>query len=383
MEHAPQQPTTYIFNWVVGPDGKGSIVLTNSFLPVVPFNGVCPTFPCHDSHKPVKCSAQMIGTKRSGTEPFSLRLTSSMFDGKIVILVQFDSSFLDLFIGKETEVLFPLPIENPINYGMIMPDDMKGNIFLTYQSLPVVQMTVLVDDIPLQEIKYIGPIQSWWPKTSRTPSFVEKEEGSARHCTLPTGCLSVMPCHEGYVPVQCSGKIVWSQTFGSKTFVILLLLSKWLKTPIYVQVSTVPSFLAEFIRGENKVFFPMQIPKTTYNVEIKDSSNHKSLKGKSGPDKEEIKEEAAERRQRGVIGGSDDESLPVLHYRNVQKLNQVWSIFSNNWEIIQKPKPRKADWKWDDSTATWVCELDTTNRQNGLKLFNRSIFWNCFGGSRD
>jgi hypothetical protein len=128
----------------------------------------------------------------------------------------------------------------------------------------------------------------------------------------------------------------------------------------------------------------MQIPKTTYDVEIKDSSNHKSLKGKTGPDKEEIKEEAAERRQRGVIGGSDDdEPLPVLYYRNVQKQNQVWSIFSNNWELVRKPKPRCANWMWDDSTATWVCELDPTNKKDGLKLFNRSKFWNCFGSSRD
>jgi hypothetical protein len=108
------------------------------------------------------------------------------------------------------------------------------------------------------------------------------------------------------------------------------------------------------------------------------------LKGKTGPDKEEIKEEAAERRQRGVIGGSDDdEPLPVLYYRNVQKQNQVWSIFSNNWELVRKPKPRCANWMWDDSTATWVCELDPTNKKDGLKLFNRSKFWNCFGSSRD
>jgi hypothetical protein len=264
MAHAKaeqQQEAVYTQNWVIKPDGKGVIVLTNSDLPVVRFKNSSFEFPCHDSHKVVECSAKMIGTQTSGTEPFFLRLTSPTFDGEIVIQFKFDPSFLDLFIDKATEVFFPLPVEKPIDCGIIMTQDKKGEIMLTNPCLPIVQMNVLVDKVPLRKIEYpssSGPIQSWWPKTSRTPFFVEKdvekEEGSVRHCTLPTYCLSVMPCHEGYVPVRCSGKIVWSHTFESNTFVILLLFSKWLKTPIYVQVSIDPSFLDQFIREENNFF---------------------------------------------------------------------------------------------------------------------------------
>jgi hypothetical protein len=152
-----------------------------------------------------------------------------------------------------------------------------------------------------------------------------------------------------------------------------------LKTPIYVQVSTDPSFLDQFIPEENNVFFPMQIPKTTYKIEIKDSSNHKSLKGLSGHEKAEIRDEMKERLTRGEIGYDDDDPIPVKHYREIQRPNQVWSIISNNWELVRKPYPRSADWKWNDSTATWVCELDPTNEKYGLKLFDRSKFSNCFG----
>ncbi len=192
-------------------------------------------------------------------------------------------------------------------------------------------MAVLVKDIPMKGIKYQVPKhdsptklflrEKIYPQTSETPNFVQEDHDSKRWCALPTGCLSVMPCHEGHVPVRCSGKLLWSQTLGSQqTFVIVLLFSKLLETPIYVQINLDPSFLGQFIRGEIQVFFPMPI---------------------------------------------------------VQKRNQVWSISSNEWELIKKPKPRNADWKWNDSTATWVCEHDPTNKLDGLKLFDRSKFSNC------
>lgn len=130
-----------------------------------------------------------------------------------------------------------------------------------------------------------------YPQKSKTPEFIEKDDGIVRRCTLPTGCLSVMPCSEDHVPVRCSGKLVWSQTLGSQTFVTLLLFSKWLETPMYVQFNLDPSFLDQFIRGEIQVFFPMLIPKYSYDVEVKDTSNHRSLKGKSGQKKADIREE--------------------------------------------------------------------------------------------
>jgi hypothetical protein len=307
-----------------------------------------------------------------------------MFDTPIDIQVEFDPSFLDLFIDGGAEVLFPLPNQNPIDCGIIMLDGEKGYIVLTNPSLRVVQMTVLVGDIPMKGIKYQSPkngnpIKDFLPKTSKIPNFVQKDRDSKRWCALPTDCLSVMPCYEDHVPVRCSGKLVWSQTLGSHTFVILLLFSKWLETPMYVQFNLDPSFLDQFIRGEIQVFFPMQIPKYSYNVEVKDTSNHRSLKGKSGQEKADIRKEQKERQDRGQIGHDDDDPLPVIHHVKKQRPNQVWSISLNEWVCIRKPKPRNADWKWNDSTATWVCELDPTNELDGLKLFDRSKFSNCFG----
>jgi hypothetical protein len=356
------EQSVYTLNWVII-NGEGELVLTNSDLPVVQQCKGIGKFPCHDSHMPVLCSAQMVGTRTYGREQFSLRLTSEMFDGKFDILFKFDPSFLDMFIGGATKVLFPMPIEKPIKCGMIMSDDMKGKIVLTNESLPVVQMKVIVADI----------------QNSKTPDFDETENGVQRRCALPTGCLSVMPCHNGHVPVLCSGKIGWFQTFGSKTSVILLLFSTWLETPIYIELNTDISFLDQFIHGEIQLFFPIPIRKSWHNAEIKDSSNHISLKGLSGREKKKIRNEMEERVSRGKIGYDDDDPIPVKCYREIQRPNQIWSIISNNWELVGKPMPRLADWKWDDSTATWVCELDTKNKKYGLKLFDRSTLSNCFG----
>ena len=275
-----------------------------------------------------------------------------------------------------------------------MLDGEKGYIVLTKPSLRVVQTAVLVRDIPMKGITYQVPKhdnkQKLWrrtnlyPQTSETPDFVQEDIDSERQCALPTDCLSVMPCYENHVPVRCSGKLVWSQTLGSQTLVILLLFSKWLKTPMYVQFNLDPSFLDQFIRGEIQVFFPMQIPKYSYNVEVKDTSNHRSLKGKSGQKKADIREEQQERQKRGAIGFDNDKPLPEIHYRPIQRPNQVWSIVSNSWEIIKKPKPMNADWKWNDSTATWVCELSPKDPdgRDGLKPLNRSGFPNCFPPSK-
>ena len=389
MAEAARKLTGYIMNLVIMKGGKGVVVLTNSHLPVVQFKDTSYGFPCHDSHNLIQCSAQMIGTKTSGTEPLSLRLTSGMFDAPIDIQVEFDPSFLDLLIDEGTEVLFPLPNQNPIDCGIIMHHDEKGYIVLTNPNLRVVQTAVLVEDIPMKGITYEVPnrdngLKLWrrtelYPQKSETPDFVQKDSDSERRCYLPTGCLSVMQCHEGHVPVQCSGKLVWSQTLGAQTFGILLLFSEWLKTPMYVQFNLDPSFLDQFIRGEIQVFFPMPIPKHLYTVEIKKTSNHLSLKGKPVEEKADIRKEQKERRARGQIGYDDDDPLSVKDYVKEQRPNQVWSISSKTWVLIRKPKPRNADWKWNDSTATWVCELDPTNKQEGLKRFDRSDFTNCFG----
>jgi hypothetical protein len=123
-----EAPTSYIMNSVMGPEGKWVIVMTNSSLPlpVAPFKDTGYGFSCPDYHNLVKCSAQMIGTKTSGTKPLSLRLTSRMFDAPIVIQVKFDHSVLDMLIDEGTEVLFPLPNQKPIDCGIIMHHDEKG-----------------------------------------------------------------------------------------------------------------------------------------------------------------------------------------------------------------------------------------------------------------
>ena len=321
----------YRMDWVIM-KGKNSVVLTNPFLPVV--RDSSSEVPCHNSHMPVKCSAEMIGTQTSGTNPLFLRLTSPMFGGQLDILVKFDHSFLDQFIDGGAEVLFPMPIEKPMVYGMITHNDKK--IILTDPCLPFIEMSVLCNNIPMTRIKYQVPKhdnshkvwqrETFYPQMSKTPNFDQTEDGVQRRCALPTSCLSVMPCHEGHVPVRCNAKIAWVQILGSEIKVILSLSSKWLKTPIYVELNTVPSFLNQFICGEIQVFFPMQIRKHSYVS---------------------------------------------------QKLNQVWSTVSNNWELIRKPKPRDADWKWNGSTA-WVCELDPTNSRNGLKPLNRTGMPNCW-----
>jgi hypothetical protein len=344
---AEEQQAVYTMNWVINPDRKGVIVMTNSDLPVVKqCKGIGPEFPCHDSHMPVRCSAQMVGTQAYGTPRFVLKLTSPIFDGQIFIEYNYDPSFLDLFIGGDaTEVLFPMPLEKPTDCCVIMSDDMKGKIVLTNQSLPSVPMKVLVADIPNIP-------------NSKTPNFNETDDGSVFSCALPTGCLSVMPCHDGYVPVRCSGKIVWSQTSGPETKVIMSLSSELLETPIYVS-------LDQFIKEKgNQLFFLMPIQKELYEVENKQSFNHPALKGMSRDDKQEAHEE--------------QDPIPNSCYRQIQKPNQIWSIWSNKWVLIRKPKPRRADWKWDDSIATWVCQLDPTNGK--LKIFDRSKYSNCFGG---
>jgi len=357
---AAEQQAVYTMNWVINPDGKGVIVMTNSDLPVVKqCKGIGPEFPCHDSHMPVRCSAQMVGTQAYGTEPFFLKLTSPIFDGQIFIKYNSDPSFLDLFIGGDaTEVLFPMPLEKPTDCCVIMSDDMKGKIVLTIQSLPFVQMNVLVANvlnIP----------------NSKTPNFDKTSNDSEYRCALPTGCLSVMPCHEGHVPVLCSGKIVWSQTSGPETKVILSLSSELQETPVYVIVivNTDPSWLDQFIRGGIQLFFLMPIQKAFYEVENKVSENHPALKGESRSDKKEAHEDP------------EKDPIPERFYRQIQRPNQIWSILLNQWVLIRKPKPRHADWKWDDSTKTWVCKLDPETKQ--LTCHDRSKYSNCFGNMRD
>ena len=236
---------TYTLNWVVGHDGKGTIVLTNSSLPVIPSKGT--VFPCHDSHKPVLCSAKMImhhNHFRGTCHVVKFTLISCSFDGEIEIQVNFDLSFLDLFIDETTEVLFPLPIEKPVVCNMTISNDV---VILTHSSLHVVKTNVMTRELPMGEIKYKLPknipIDRWLkrlylPMKSKTPNFVETEDGSVYRCSLPGDCLISIPCHDGHVPVKCSAKLAWSQTLGSETSMILLLSSEWLETPIYVQIDT-------------------------------------------------------------------------------------------------------------------------------------------------
>jgi len=366
MEDRRRQ-TTYTLNWVVGTDGKGTLVLTNSSLP----------------HTPVVCSAKM-DTRMSGNDNVvNLRLTSSGFDGEIIILVNFDQSFLDLFIDETTEVLFPFPIEKPIVCGMTMFGD---NIVLTKSFLPVVKKIVITGEIPMEKIKYSLPRgtsfdtwrkQSWLPMKSKTPCFSETENGSVYRCSLPDECLTSIPCHEGRVPVKCSATMVWFSTLGSEISVVLLLFSKWLETPIYVQIDTDHSFLDLFSGCKTtEVFFPLPIPKNMFLVEVKDISNFKfkSLKGKSGATKKDKKEEKDERNESGAIGHDGDDPLPISH--EVERPNQVWSIYFSSWELIRKPKPRGSDWKWDDFTASWKCELNPTTGL--LKEFDRTHRSNCW-----
>ena len=370
--------------------GKLAVVLTNSSLPVV--RDSSSEVPCHNSHKPVKCSAQMIGTQISGTEQFSLRLTSPMLHSEILIQVDFDPSFLDLFIGGETNVFFPLPNEKPIDYGMITPTDENRYVVLTNPNLPIVGITVIVGNIPFESIKYTAPPNrasdkknrqhkvnlSSLPEKSKTPVFSIENDETVRRCTLPDQCLITIPCHDGHVPV--SAKVAWSQMSESDSECrtsVLLLSSRLLETPIYVQIDHSHSFLEKIILGEIKVCFPLPIHKKMYSVEIKDIDNFKfkCLKGEPGWQKASIRQKKEERMTSGEIGHDCDPPLPNNH--KVQRPNQVWSIFSNNWELIRKPKPRNVAWEWDDLAKSWVCKLDATNRRDGLKLLDRSQFDNC------
>lgn len=382
MAHAAEQTPTYTLNWAVGPDRTGKLVLTNSSLTVILSKGVCSTLPCHDSHTLVQCSAQMIDTETSGKEQFDLRLTSCSFDGAIVIQGSFDPSFLDLFIEEKTEVLFPLPLKKHV-YNMTMFGDV---ITLTIPSLPVVETRVVTKKIPMEEIEYTLPsgisFDNWekrfrLPKTSKTPKFREEEINSKYFCSLPCECLTSIQCHDGYVPVKCSTKLAWLQN-GAKTSVVLLLSSKLLETPIYVQIDTPhSSFLDLFSVGKtNRVFFPLPIPKRMFSVEVNDILNFKfkCLKGESGPEKKSERAEKNERMTRGAIGYDCDDPLPDTY--EVQRPNQVWSTVSNCWELIRKPKPRDRDWKWDDSNASWLCEIDPET--NFLKKFDRTRYTNCW-----
>ena len=150
MEITAKQTPTYTLNCVVGTDGKMTLVLTNTSLPVIPSEGTA--FHCHDSHKLVLCSAKMIALPSETDHVVKFTLISCSFDGEIEIQVNFDPSFLDLFIDETTEVLFPLPIEKPVVYHMTM----VGNVInLTNPSLPVVEKRVITGEIPMEEIKYL------------------------------------------------------------------------------------------------------------------------------------------------------------------------------------------------------------------------------------
>jgi hypothetical protein len=379
MEPAAQQTTTYTLNWVVGPDGTGKLVLTNSLLPLVPCEGNA--LPCHDSHTQELCSAKMSVETSKTASVISLKLTSTMFDGEIAIQVKFDPSFLDLLIDETTKVFFPLPNEKPRDYGMITQGDKNGNVFLMNPNLPVVEMIVAVRDIPMESIKYTLPkdksLKKSLPKESKTPSFVKTNDGSVCHCTLPEECLSSMQCHNGHVPLKCLAKLAWSQMSESGCMTSVLLISSiLLETPIYVQINHDHSFLEIFVLGEIKVFFPLPIPKKTYSVEVNDIDNFKfkCLKGMSGDTKKSERAEKKERMIRGEIGYDCDDPLPTKH--NVQRPNQVWSIVSNCWELIRKPQPRNCNWNWNDSTAGWMCEIDPTT--TFLKKFVRTLYSNCW-----
>lgn len=389
MEQAAQRTTTYTLNWVVESDGTTKLVLTNSLLSVVSCEGNA--LPCHDSHTHVCCLAQLIRTKTSGTEQFSLRLTSPMLHSDILIQVSFDPSFLDLFIGGKTEVFFPLPNEKPIDYGIITPTDKKGYVVLNNPNLPVVGITIAVGNIPMEIINYTPPSNRasekiknehaikimLLPKNSKTPRFDIKKDETVCRCTLPEEYLLKMKCNAGHVPVSVSANVAWSQMSESGCMTYMLLISSsLLQTPIYVKINHCQSFLEKFILGEIKVFFPLPIPKRMFSVEEKDISNFKfeCLKGKSGFLKASIRAEKNERMLRGEIGYDCDNPLPNTY--NVQRPNQVWSIFSNSWQLIRKPKPRGSDWKWDDSTASWICEIDPTT--NFLKRFDRTHYSDCW-----
>lgn len=377
-----RRQTTYVLNWVVGTDRKGTLVLTNSSLPVIPSKHT--SVPCHDSHTPLIFSAKMDTLISGNDEVVNLRLTSCGFDGEIVILVKFNESFLDLFIG-ETEVVFPFPFEKPIVCGMTMSGD---DIVLTNSSLPVVEKIVITGEIPMEKIQHTlpssTPLDEWikglsLSMESKTPCFVKTTHGSTYCYSLPDECLTSIPCHEGLVPVKCSAKLDWFSTLGSKISFVLLLSSKWLETPIYVQIDTNSSFLDLFSGCKTtEVFFPLPIPKSRFLVEVKNIYNFKfkSLKGESGATKKSEREEKEERIERGAIGHDCDSDKPLPTTHDVERPNQCWSIYFNSWELIRKPKPRDRDWKWNDFTASWECELDPTTGL--LKEFDRTHYSNCW-----
>jgi hypothetical protein len=385
MAHEAQQPTTYTLNLVVGTDGKERLVLTNSSLPVIPsfpykcFNGNA--LPCHDSHTPELCFAKIMMDTSEIARVVHLRLTSYEFDGEIIIEVYLNKRFLELFTEETTVVFFPLPLK-PVVYNMT---ERGGVITLTIPSLPVVEKRVITGEIPMEEIRYTLPDgipyekwskRLWLPKTSETPKFFEEETNSEYRCSLPDECLTSIQCHDSHVPVKCSAKQAWIQN-ESKTSVVLLLSSELLKTPIYVRIDTHSSFLDLFSGGKtNEVFFPLPIPKRMVSVEVKDISNvmFKCLKGQSGHMKKSEREEKNERGKRGETGYDNDDPLPNTY--EVQRPNQVWSIFSKRWELIRKPKPRDRDWKWDDSTTSWICKIDPITKF--LIEFDRTGYSNCW-----
>jgi hypothetical protein len=266
---------------------------------------------------------------------------------------------------------------------------MSGDdIVLTNSSLPVVEMMVITDEIPMEKIQHTlpsgTPLDEWikglsLPMESKTPCFVKTTHGSTYCCSLPDECLTSIPCHEGLVPVKCSAKLDWFSTLGSEISFVLLLSSKWLETPIYVQIDTDSSFLDLFSGGETtEVFFPLPIPKSMFSIEVKNISNFKfkCLKGESGATKKSERKEKEERMERGIMGNDCDSDKPLPTTCNVQRPNQVWSMVSNGWKLIRKPKPRDRDWKWNDFTASWECELDPTTGL--LKEFDRTHYSNCW-----
>ena len=132
-----------------------------------------------------------------------------------------------------------------------------------------------------------------------------------------------------------------------------------------------------FIGGTTEVFFPLPIPKKMFSVKIKEISNFKfkCLKGQTGVEKKGIRIEKKKREARGAIGFDCDDPLPNEYC--IQRSNQVWSTVLNNWELIRKPKPRNSDWKWNDSTASWICELNPITPEY-LKKFDRTNFSSCW-----
>ncbi len=274
-----------------------------------------------------------------------------------------------------------------------IPIQKSGIYFPNIIQLPDGTTAVVLTNTHIETVPAIISIEQF----QKQPSFemLERCDGnSIPSMFYEPKKMSVVnvPCHKGHVPVRCFGNSRFNEK--KKTTVIrikfidfselqdecnfhsiggpILDVNIGANTNFYKKFSDVHEFL---------VLFPVNIPKKTSDVKVKQYEFHMHY---SGP----VKAYKTANRKYDTyhnvpvlnLDSPRDDKIYVNKPKTIKCIrpNQIWSIIYNKWVIVPKPKPRNAAWVWDDSNKHWSCEIDQTISSSTLKIQDRTGFSNCF-----